>query len=242
MNAINDWNQIVLNRYPEEAVAVVVDDEIIELQNISPEPTEHFKIKPQEWVKYSDKAQYLLHSHTYDINDNTIDIDPRTPSSADMAAQKDMGIPWGIVSTEGTEVSDILWLGAEERPPLLGRQFIHGVTDCYSIIRDFYKIEFNVDLPDYPREFDWWNDGEGYTQNLYEKYYEDAGFYDITRDELQYGDVIMYSVLSRKGISNHAGVYVGDNQVLHHLLGQLSQRVSMDKWQKRETRYVRYKW
>lgn len=45
----------------------------------------------------------------------------------------------------------------------IGRKFVHGSTDCYSLVRDFYKNEFGIELTDYARAEFWWNKG----QNLY---------------------------------------------------------------------------
>jgi len=234
------WSAIVLAEYPNEAVAAILEDgTIIQLDNISPSPTEAFKVDSKQWIKTASNAIALLHSHTYSLNDTgrRYEIDPRTPSAADMNTQRDMNIPWGIVATEGTEVSQPVWLGLEERPPLIGRQFIHGITDCYSIVRDYYKFEYNIDLMDYPREFDWWCEGRGYIQDLYEKNFANEGFYEIEREQLQPGDAILYCI--RSDTSNHAAVYVGNNEVIHHLAGRMSGKETLDRWRKFETKYLR---
>ena len=111
---------------------------------------------------------------------------------------------------------------------LLGRKFDHGVTDCYSLVRDFYKDNFEVDLTDYARPDDWWISG----QDLYVDNFEKEGFYTINCNPRDYrvGDCFLISIpdpRAPKGVtpSNHVAIYVGDNMVIHHLLGRESRRV-----------------
>ncbi|WP_196244185.1 NlpC/P60 family protein, partial [Xenorhabdus bovienii] len=65
----------------------------------------------------------------------------------------------------------------------------------------------------------------------YMKNYADAGFTEC-RGELQVGDVIIMQIQSSE--PNHAGVYIGDGLMLHHMYGQLSHRVPYSGyWQER---------
>jgi cell wall-associated NlpC family hydrolase len=44
--------------------------------------------------------------------------------------------------------------------PLVGRQFAHGVLDCYSLVRDFHARELGIPLSEYERQDDWWSHGQ----------------------------------------------------------------------------------
>jgi cell wall-associated NlpC family hydrolase len=106
--------------------------------------------------------------------------------------------------------------------PLLGREFVHGVHDCYALIRDWYEQERGITLPDFERNERWW---ETKGASLYLDNYRAAGFIDVGRDaEPQAGDVLLMTVLSKHGEPNHAGVYLGGGQFLHHTANRLSGR------------------
>jgi len=127
----------VLEVYPAEAVGVIVDREYHKLTNTSDTPDVHFKVGNKEFLEVIGEGDVkaLIHSHTFDtpVDQRTSrrSIDRRTPSKTDMVTQQAMAIPFGIVHTDGETVSDCVWLGWETQP-LLEREFIHGITDCYS--------------------------------------------------------------------------------------------------------------
>ena len=69
-------------------------------------------------------------------------IDPLlfTPSAAEMRAQLDLALPFGVVVCDRAQAYRPFWFGDQcPIPPLLGRPFRHGVTDCFSVVRDWYR-------------------------------------------------------------------------------------------------------
>lgn len=119
-------------------------------------------------------------------------------------------------------------------PDLYGRKFIHGMTDCYGFVRDWYQQELGIELPNYNRTDGWWNEGA----NLYIDNFEHAGFYQV--DDLQVGDVIVMQINAT--VPNHAGVYLGDGLIGHHLYGRLSSKdVYGQFYRDRTTHIVRHK-
>lgn len=99
----------------------------------------------------------------------------------------------------------------------LGRTFVFGVTDCYTLTRDFYKNEFDIELTDYARYDGWWNDG----LNLYADNIRKEGFFLLQQgEELRYGDLILMCLSAP--VPSHAAIYVGNNKVLHHVQNRLS--------------------
>lgn len=101
---------------------------------------------------------------------------------------------------------------------LLGREFIWKEQDCYSLLRSFYKDNFNIDLPDYDRPENFWDKGH----DLYMDHYYENGFrvLDVHPTQWQVGDVFLMAVNSPT--ANHAAILVENNQILHHMYGQLS--------------------
>lgn len=112
-------------------------------------------------------------------------------------------------------------------PHLTGRRFEHGVTDCYTLFRDAYHLA-EIEMPDFYRGDDWWRNG----QNLYLDNMEATGFYRVALTEAQPGDVLLCCFGS--SVPNHAAIYCGDGELLHHIPEQLSKRERYtDKWQRR---------
>lgn len=212
--------------YPREAVGLVTSvagvETYVPCANQAATPTEHFVLAGEDYACAEDMSEIvaLVHSHPGAS---------ARPSSADKAMCEQSGIPrWVIVSlgvqADGSiAVDDWCEFGPSGYvAPLIGRQFAHGVHDCYSIVRDWYRLERGVELPDFERRDDWWDDGHS---SLYLDNYRAAGFEDVGPGaELRVGDVLLMQIRSHNGVPNHAGVYLGDGHFLHHMHGRLSGR------------------
>ena len=216
-----------IKRYPEESCGVIIDGHYISISNIHPEPTKQFRLDPLEYATVG-TIDAIIHSHTNGSKE---------PSELDMIQQARTGLPWGILSCNGPDTSEVIWLDPEgEQEPLIGRSFLHGINDCYSLVRAWYKEEKNITLKDFPRNNNWWDKGE----NLYVDHCEDAGFRVLDKDEpLQIGDV--FSMRIKSPVPNHGGVYIGDGKVLHHLNGQLSRRQQLGRWKDKIDYWIRLK-
>jgi cell wall-associated NlpC family hydrolase len=117
--------------------------------------------------------------------------------------------------------------------PLLGRMWCHGVLDCYSLIRDWYRLERGIVLPDFTRSDEWWLKN----QNLYVDNFRAAGFTRIVdEDALQPGDVLLMQIMAP--VPNHGAVYLGDGIILHHLHGRLSCREVWGGYYKKHTTHI----
>ncbi len=94
----------------------------------------------------------------------------------------------------------------------LGRKFILGTQDCFSLVRDFYHQEYNVEIPDYARPENYWEHGF----NLFEELFEKHGFFLLEDNPRtwQIGDVFLVAVGS--DFATHAAIYMGENKILHH--------------------------
>tara|TARA_R100001163_G_scaffold65316_1_gene62089 strand:+ start:4878 stop:5585 length:708 start_codon:yes stop_codon:yes gene_type:complete len=176
-------------------------------QNIAQTPDEHFVL--DGWHEVEDKGEVVavVHSH------------PKTnpaPSIADRVACEKSELPWFIVNpkTEG-------WGYCQPegfKLPYVGREFVHGVVDCYTLVRDWYAREYGIQLRDYDRRDQWWDHGE----NLYVENFKKEGFRKIPVEEVRQGDLILMNLVSP--VPNHAAIYMGDQQLLHHVQGRLSSR------------------
>jgi hypothetical protein len=96
-----------------------------------------------------------------------------------------------------------------------GRPFIHGIFDCYTLVRDYYKRNFNIFLPtNIQRNWEWWNKGENlYLENAKDCFFEEA-------EDVRKHDILLMKINSP--VPNHAAIYIGDGKILHHMSGRFS--------------------
>ena len=172
------------------------------------------------------------------------DVDPLLfiPSAAEMRAQMSLAVPFGVVVCVRSRCIDRFWFGDQSpRLPLPGRPFRHGVTDCYSLIRDFYRLEWGVLLPDHPRDWNWWTQG----LDLYQAGFEEAGFRSIDPAHAGDADAVLFRMRSR--VPNHAAVLLGEGRMLHHPASihpydvlRVSHYGWLERWKRHVTHWLRY--
>lgn len=224
--------------YPNEGCGFILKDgSFVAADNIADEPQKHFAISDELYLEHEDNLAAVVHSHTTIHPTGQYGyIDPRTPSAADHEGHIATAVPWGITLCDGENIDPFIWLGETHLIPLYGREFIHGYTDCYAACRDWYRVERDLIIPEFPRELNWWTDE---SQSLYMDGFKEAGFYEITEEEALPGDAILFRVASRQ--VNHAGIYLGGTQVFHHLFGRLSTEESYHKYRKNVIAFLRHK-
>lgn len=213
--------------YPRECCGLIVEtlagERYWPCRNIAAS-SEHFVMSPEDYAAAQDfgAIKAIVHSHP----DYSAEA-----SQADRVACEQSGLPWYIVGWPSGLWTSIAPSGY--RAPLIGREFSHGILDCYTLIRDWYREERSIELIDIPRRDEWWKKGE----NLYVENFARAGF-SVT-DDLHEGAVILMQVLS--DVPNHAAIYVEDNIILHHLHGRLSCRdVYGGYWRKHTSHILKY--
>jgi proteasome lid subunit RPN8/RPN11 len=182
--------------------------------------TDHFVLPADEYAAAEDQGEIIaiVHSHP--------DV-PADPSQADLVACEASGLPWHIVRVDLVNGARLAGQTVTIEPsgyeaPLVGRQFAHGVLDCYQLIVDWYARERGIELKQFARADEWWNDG---ASDLYTQGFPEAGFVKLADGALlEVGDVILMQIRARNGVPNHAAIYLGDGLMLHHLHGRLSSR------------------
>jgi cell wall-associated NlpC family hydrolase len=156
------------------------------------------------------------------------------PTPTDLVGCESSGLPWLIYSLKTKEWCYFAPTGY--RAPLIGRVFKHGVFDCYSAARDWYKEKLSLNLPDFEREDKWWEKG----QNLFIDNFASAGFHPVEDGKPEYGDIILMNIGSP--VVNHCAVYIGKDQIFHQTINRLSSReVYGGMWKKNTRLVLRYK-
>ncbi|SUO95285.1 NlpC/P60 family protein [Suttonella ornithocola] len=181
-------------QYPnEEICGIMVGDKYYPAKNTAKDKKNNFRIAKKDWRA---DATAIVHSHPDGY---------RYLSTADRQQQVLTGLPYHLIAGGECYVYRCC-------PLLRGREFVYGKADCYALLRDAYMLA-GIDLPERQRtDIESDSKAERFKNEL------PTGSFFVVSD-LQPGDIMLSNV---GGHANHVGVYLGDDQVLHHPAGQLS--------------------
>ena len=225
--------------YPRESCGVIVGKEYIPCKNVAADDAQ-FEIDPIDLVGAEKEGKILAYVHSHP--DGSCE-----PSMPDRVQMNLHGLPWTI--TNGYDVA--LHKPDGYQAPLLGREYHHGLMDCYSLVKDYYQRELGITLNDYERTDEWWADAK--SKPLYVDNFKKEGFVEV--DTIQKHDLILCR-LGRTAHVNHALVFIGDGTlksertedvigdclVLHHPYGRDSIREMYgEAWQRRAAMIIRHK-
>lgn len=225
--------QHALDEYPRESCGLLIVERgrhvYVPCANLAKDGDVQFHMNPADYAAAEARGEVLavIHSHP--------DV-AAAPSAADRVMCEASALPWHIVAVH-KDVDTVRPVAAASvepcgyKLPLLGRPFVHGLIDCYSLIKDYYSQELGIELPHFDREDNWWNNG----QDLYVEHFRDAGF-DLAAGPMQPHDVVLMQIRSPK--TNHGGVYIGDTMIMHHMYGRLSSRDIYGGYLREATRMI----
>tara|TARA_B000000532_G_scaffold243632_1_gene240239 strand:+ start:935 stop:1636 length:702 start_codon:yes stop_codon:yes gene_type:complete len=184
--------------------------------NLSQTAHQCFILDPEDYVKGDNLGDIIAIVHSHPVT-------PPVPSQSDKVACEQSGLKWHIVNPK-TET----WGSLEPtgyKAPLIGREWAWAVNDCYTLVRDFYKEELNINLKDWERP----TTLEDFNKDpMFERCAWRTGFRELRPDEkLKYGDLLFMSILT-SGL-NHVAIFL-DGDVLHHLTDRLSCIEPYSEW------------
>lgn len=210
--------------WPQECCGIIQHDEYIPLDNVADDPTKTFLIRPKDWIRrsHAGKIQAVVHSHNNFPH----------ASLNDQQSQIRLKIPYVVVNLVNNNVVDYFAWG-DQLPvqDLIGRKFYQGVYDCYSIVRDYYRMA-GVYLVNHPRAYDWWHNGDNIIDNNKHR----IPFHLVELDDIKKGDILFYG----KNQISHMALYYGDECVLHHYADKLSARYPLHHGRDALKRAYRY--
>ena len=219
----------LISVYPEEGCGILINKRgkivWMSCENTAIKPEEDFVISAKDYIRASllGDIHAIVHSHP------GVSCEP---SESDIKTSDFLGIPYIIYSLPSMEKYE--YTPKNIRNKLLGRDYEFGQSDCYSLVRDYYKQELDLTLPTILFEDAWWDKGLNYFDDLFQNF----GFVEVEKP--QEHDGIIFSVFCN--VPNHCGVYLGEDLFLHHAVNRLSCRESIHSgWGQHIVRYVRCK-
>ena len=205
---------------PKESVGLLLNvrgkERYYPCQNLAITSHQHFILNPEDYVKADNLGEITAVVHSHPTSNPE-------PSQADKVSCEQSKLPWHIVNPKTEQWAYVEPTGYEA--PLLGREWVWGVTDCWSLVVDYYKKEKGITLIDYERTM---TADEFLYDPLFESYATRTGFRELRSDErLEEGDVLLMSIMYPT--LNHVAIFLGD-MVLHHLADRLSCREPYSEW------------
>lgn len=224
--------------YPREACGFVVGrgkkPVFVPATNVA-EGLSQFIIDPASYAAAEDTGDILAIWHSHPECGSK-------PSEADLAGCEMTELPW-IISPifkgpDGFIHGDTNVIEPSGfQMPYVGRPYIFGTFDCYSLTADFYKREFRIQLDGFHhlRIDNWWTKG----RDLIEDNWRSQGFVPVTDGSFKEGDVLTFAMDST--MANHLAVYVTGDIILHHLMNRLSRRETFGPyWMTRMKHHLRH--
>ena len=185
-------------------------------KNLAEGKFDFFMLDPDDWEECEDTGEVVgvIHSHP---------VGAATPSDTDRAACEHLGFPYYIYSIEHNHWECLEPFGWKT-PSLIGRRFIWGKHDCWSVVSDWYLEVKKIKLMD-------WKRPKKIKDFLNKPQFEEAlpkgGFVkQPTNNDVQVGDVLLFRSVT--GNLDHVAVYIGDMMILNHNIKALSCRELFD--------------
>lgn len=239
MNIEDEIRAHAQSEFPRESCGLVIvvkgKQRYVPCKNVASTPQEHFIIDPLDAMAAEDQGAVIAVVHSHPKIPAVASEDDKVQCEATRLAWHivHVSVPDGEENPVATDIVTIHPCGY--KAPLIGRKFSHGILDCYSLVRDYYREEMGIDLPNFDRRDEWWNNG----QNLYMENFANCGFEPI-KGPIEVGDIILMQI--RSPVPNHAAVYIGNGQILHHQVNRLSSRDLYSGYFQEITRVIiRYK-
>ena len=222
---------------PFECCGLIVRNErnkpiVFPCENVSNDKEDNYKISPEDYLSASDSGdiEAVYHSHSKESHwDNFTPLD---------------------LINEGHGLEVVLYLLHKNKflissknnylNQYLERDYVPKVTDCFTLLTDFYKDQLNIHVKQYDYSvFDFFNEEnwKNKKESPFDVYFEKEGF-----EEVEYEDIKLHDVLFFKNVkefaptfSCHMALYMGDDIMLHQPFNMVSE---LSPFTKKHMRYI----
>ena len=202
---------------------VLLNGQVVEVENQAEDKVANFRISPHDYARWEESVGIKGVWHSHLELDGFSQLDQQVLS-------RDI-LPWAVYCLR---TGTFHQCEPEAAAPLIGRPFVFGVYDCYSLITDKLK-ELGVELPAWPRgEWGEWNTPGFFP---FDQQADGVGR-PVTNGIYQEGDILLMNLGDYAGHSDHVGVFVDHQRFLHHPAEHLSRIDRFGSWWERRTRLV----
>ena len=180
-----------------------------------------FRINPFDYVKASGKGKIIAVYHSHVKGCNFSELDKFNSETHELT--------YILYCLENN--SFLTYDPKNEFNNYIGRDFEWGVSDCFTLVRDFYKEKLNIEIGDYPRE-------EGWAEKfgpLFDKYLGKENFKEV-KNLKKYDGILFRS--RKEGCSTHCAIYLGEGLMLHQPRNTVSRIDDYDERFKRITNKI----
>lgn len=225
-NIKKEIEDFALANKPDEVCGFVLSNNgeysVFKCQNISYSKKNHCILNPFDYIRASKLGKIVAHFHSQE---------DKNASLLDNINAFNHQIHSIIYSWKFKKFSLI----EPTLEPYLNKDYESGVSDCYSLVRDYFKKELNIQLNDYNRNEEWWNENPNLIVDNFKK---ELGI-EVNIQDIKKNDLIVFNIF---GVSRHFAIYLGGDFILHHPRNEKSVINELnDKLKKRVSLVIRHK-
>jgi proteasome lid subunit RPN8/RPN11 len=177
-------------------------------RNIHSEPEKFFTLKPEDYLEYSMIGKIVGYYHSHQTNEDFSEFDKLNSENHKLVAVLYVVKPdvFHIYTPKGYEV------------PYCKREYIHGVVDCFSLVKDYYARELNIQLTDITHPYRYVENKVEHPDNqmvhtILKEHFVNNGFVEVQAAAKH--DVILQKTPHIPS-PVHCAIFLGNNQLLHH--------------------------
>lgn len=200
---------------------VLSDGTVVQCLNRAADPRDTFEISHVDYALYEPLGiKGIWHSHRT--------LNEFSPFDQQVIAADPM--PWAVYCIAK---DNFIECNPQTVAPLLGRPYVYGVYDCYSVVADKLAA-LGVKLPFWERG----TYGEWNTPDFLPFDEQATTVGRPVKDDYQPGDILLFNLGDFTEHTDHIGVFVTNSTFLHHPVSHASRVDRFGSWWKRKLRMV----
>lgn len=202
---------------------------IFNCRNDAPDKKRYFSLNPHDYLSAKNRGLVTAYYHSHPSGNPTIsEFDKINAENHKLKC-----IVYSLFTNIFNEYSP-----QNYRFKYIGRKFEIGKNDCYSLVKDYFKHELNINLGEYHRQEGWIK----FTPNIFEDNGDIQNFDKIQNlNECQKNDILLFKFYNHK-FPTHCCVLLENKIILNHDRNQYSCIEKISDYYKSKFMYgLRYK-